>query len=89
MALMTCGSGQSMAETVAEHLGLSLLPTTETWFACGEGKIEIEANVRGHDVYIFQSMVENKTTKVSTIVSSCCCMPLRQRRSPTLSTSQR
>ena len=22
MALMTCGSGQSMAETVAEHLGL-------------------------------------------------------------------
>ena len=57
MALMTCGSGQSMAETVAEHLGLSLLPTRETWFACGEGKIEIEANVRGHDVYIFQSMV--------------------------------
>ena len=57
MALMTCGSGQSMAETVAEHLGLPLLPTRETWFACGEGKIEIEANVRGHDVYIFQSMV--------------------------------
>ena len=57
MALMTCGSGQSMAETVAEHLGIPLLPTRETWFACGEGKIEIEANVRGHDVYIFQSMV--------------------------------
>ena len=63
MALMTCGSGQSMAETVAEHLGLSLLPTRETWFACGEGKIEIEANVRGHDVYIFQSMVGEQDDK--------------------------
>ena len=63
MALMNCGSGQSMAETVAEHLGLPLLPTRETWFACGEGKIEIEANVRGHDVYIFQSMVGEQDDK--------------------------
>ena len=46
-----------MAETVASQLGLPLLPTRETWFACGEGKIEIEANVRGHDVYIFQNVV--------------------------------
>ena len=35
----------------------------ETWFACGEGKIEIEANVRGHDVYIFQSMVGEQDDK--------------------------
>ena len=43
--------------------GLALLPTRETWFACGEGKIEIEANVRGHDVYIFQSMVGEQDDK--------------------------
>jgi ribose-phosphate pyrophosphokinase len=57
MALMTCNSGRTMAETVATQLGLPLLPTRETWFACGEGKIEIEANVRGHDLYIFQNVV--------------------------------
>ena len=52
---MTCDSGRNFAEQVASHMGIELLPTTETWFACGEGKFEIGANVRGHDVYIFQS----------------------------------
>ncbi len=55
IALMTCESGRSFATSVAEHMKLELLPTAETWFACGEGKFEIGANVRGHDVYIFQS----------------------------------
>jgi ribose-phosphate pyrophosphokinase len=55
IALMTCESGRTFAETVARHLGQLLIPTTETWFACSEGKFEIGANVRGHDVYIFQS----------------------------------
>ena len=55
IVLMTCESGRSFATRVASHMKLELLPTTETWFACGEGKFEIEANVRGHDVYIFQS----------------------------------
>ena len=54
IALMTCESGRQFAEIVAGHLGKVLIPTTETWFACGEGKFEIGANVRGHDVYIFQ-----------------------------------
>ncbi len=57
IALMTCESGRSFAESVATHMGIELVPTVETWFACGEGKIEIRANVRGHDVYIFQSPV--------------------------------
>jgi ribose-phosphate pyrophosphokinase len=52
---MACDSGRIFAEDVASHMGLELLPTAETWFACGEGKFEINANVRGHDVYIFQS----------------------------------
>jgi ribose-phosphate pyrophosphokinase len=38
-------------------MGHHLVPTKETWFACGEGKMEINANVRGHDIYIFQSPV--------------------------------
>lgn len=57
IALMTCESGRQLAESVAGFMGLELLPTVETWWACGEGKIEIHANVRGHDVYIFQSAV--------------------------------
>ena len=55
IALMTCESGRAFAESVAGHMGMELLPSRETWFACGEGKFEIRANVRGHDVYIFQS----------------------------------
>ena len=38
-------------------LGQELIPSTETWFACGEGKTEIKANVRGHDLYVFQTVV--------------------------------
>tara|TARA_B100000959_G_scaffold284101_1_gene354791 strand:+ start:1126 stop:2184 length:1059 start_codon:yes stop_codon:yes gene_type:complete len=57
IALMTCESGRALAETVAGHLGQELIPTEETWFACGEGKFEINANIRGHDVYIFQSPI--------------------------------
>ena len=57
IALMTCESGRHLAESVAGHMGRELVPTVETWFACGEGKIEIQANVRGHDLYIFQSPV--------------------------------
>jgi ribose-phosphate pyrophosphokinase len=34
-----------------------LVPCNEIWFACGEGKMEINANVRGHDLYIFQSTI--------------------------------
>jgi ribose-phosphate pyrophosphokinase len=56
IALMTCESGRPFASRVAEYLGSPLLPSREIWFACGEGKLEIEANVRGHDLYIFQNV---------------------------------
>jgi ribose-phosphate pyrophosphokinase len=36
---------------------LPLVPTREIWFASGEGKMEIKANVRGHDLYIIQSTI--------------------------------
>lgn len=57
LALMTCESGRPFAQKVASHIHQSLIPTTETWFACGEGKMQIGANVRGHDLYIFQTCV--------------------------------
>ena len=57
IALMACDSGRKFANSVANEMGIDLLPTKETWFACGEGKFEIKSNVRGHDVYIFQSAV--------------------------------
>ncbi|MGI9323261.1 MAG: ribose-phosphate diphosphokinase [Pseudomonadales bacterium] len=56
IALLACESGRSFAEAVAGHIGVELLPSQETWFSCGEGKFEIGANVRGHDLYIFQSV---------------------------------
>ncbi len=55
IALLSCESGRTFAEAVAGHMNLTLLPSEETWFACSEGKFEIKANVRGHDLYIFQS----------------------------------
>jgi len=57
IALISCSSGKDFADKVAAEIGQSLAPSTETWFACGEGKMEINANVRGHDIYIFQSVV--------------------------------
>lgn len=60
IALMTCESGRPFAEGVANTLGVPLVPSKEIWFACGEGKLEIEANVRGHDLYVFQTMVSGQ-----------------------------
>lgn len=63
IALMTCESGREFAEEVARILGHELIPSNETWFACGEGKTEIKANVRGHDVYIFQTVVGKQDSR--------------------------
>jgi ribose-phosphate pyrophosphokinase len=60
IALMTCESGRDFAASVAEYVGEPLVPSQETWFPCGEGKMEIKANVRGHDLYVFQSPVGNQ-----------------------------
>jgi len=57
LCLLTCESGRSFATGVAEHLALPLVPTHESWFACGEGKLIIDANIRGCDAYVFQSCV--------------------------------
>jgi ribose-phosphate pyrophosphokinase len=55
ICLMACESGRAFATQVAEHVGVPLTPTREIWFSCGEGKLEIDANIRGTDAYVFQS----------------------------------
>ncbi len=47
-----------MANAVASALDLELVRCRETWFSSGEGKLVIEENVRGCDLYVFQSAVD-------------------------------
>jgi ribose-phosphate pyrophosphokinase len=57
LCVLTCESGRAFANDVARHLGQPLVPTNESWFACGEGKLVIDQNIRGCDAYVFQSCV--------------------------------
>jgi ribose-phosphate pyrophosphokinase len=57
LCLLTCESGRAFASGVAKALHLPLVPTHESWFACGEGKLIIDANIRGCDAYVFQSCI--------------------------------
>jgi ribose-phosphate pyrophosphokinase len=57
LCVLSCESGRTFAEGVARHLEEPLVPTHESWFACGEGKLVIDANIRGCDAYVFQSCV--------------------------------
>lgn len=57
MVLLACEPALGFANGVAAQLGVSLTPSRDVWFACGEGKHIIEANVRGADVYVFQQAV--------------------------------
>ncbi len=55
--LLTCEAARPLATAVAARLGVPLGEGRERWFACGEGKYVIEENVRGTDVYVFQSPI--------------------------------
>lgn len=57
LSLLTCDGGRPLAERVAHVLDQPLSGCHEQWFACGEGKYVIDENVRGHDVYVFQSAI--------------------------------
>lgn len=57
MQILACEAGRSFATRMTTILDCALVPTRETWFSCGEGKMEIGANVRGCDVYVVQSIV--------------------------------
>lgn len=57
LCLIAGGDGSLLADRVGVELGHSVTPSHDTWFSCGEGKHVIDANVRGNDVYVVQSMV--------------------------------
>jgi ribose-phosphate pyrophosphokinase len=57
LLLLSCDAGRPMANEVAKRLDRRLVRAGELWFASGEGKFVIEENVRGADLYIFQSMI--------------------------------
>lgn len=57
LCLIAGGEGRRLAERVGAELGHPVTPSHDTWFACGEGKHVIDANVRGNDVYVVQSIV--------------------------------
>ncbi|MGC6493892.1 MAG: ribose-phosphate diphosphokinase [Myxococcota bacterium] len=57
LTLLACQPAVPLSERVAAHLGETLRPLQETWFACGEGKAVLPENVRGTDVYIIQSAI--------------------------------
>lgn len=54
LCLVACGDAHDLARTVGTHLGVPVTPSHEEWFACGEAKHVIQANVRGCDLYVFQ-----------------------------------
>ena len=55
--IMACDGGRKLAQAVARHLDAPLVASRDVWFSCGEGKVIIEQNVRGTDLYVFQSPV--------------------------------
>jgi ribose-phosphate pyrophosphokinase len=55
--ILSCDGARPLAESVAAQLHVPIVRSRETWFACGEGKMEILENVRGSDLYIFQAPV--------------------------------
>ncbi len=57
LCLISCEDGKELAERIAGHLRVPLTPSDEQWFACGEAKHVIEANIRGCDCYVIQQPV--------------------------------
>lgn len=57
LRVLACDPARPLAERVAARLDVPMVANREVWFACGEGKIEIQENVRGSDLYVFQAPV--------------------------------
>ena len=56
LALFSLRSGQPLAERVAAHLGTALTPHEEREFEWGHHKSRPLNSVRGHDVYVIESL---------------------------------
>ena len=55
MREVAMGNGADESEAADETANLRIRESEETWFANGEVKTQIQENIRGDDVYIFQS----------------------------------
>ncbi|MCP4810442.1 MAG: ribose-phosphate pyrophosphokinase [Proteobacteria bacterium] len=54
LRILACEGAEEMAAAIADELSAPSVSKKQTWFACGEGKVEIRENVRGCDVYVVQ-----------------------------------
>lgn len=63
LQLLTCTGAAPLAQAVSELLSVPLCPTREIWFACGEAKAVVQANIRGCDCYIFQQPVQPESPR--------------------------
>lgn len=57
LRLIALGGSEQAAEPIAQALAETLVPSHETWFACGEGKVVVDDNVRGCRVFILAKTV--------------------------------
>lgn len=55
MKIVSCNSNRDLAESIAQHLDISLTPALVKRFADQEISVEIQENIRGSDVFVVQS----------------------------------
>lgn len=55
MKIVSCNSNRDLAESIAQHLDISLTPAMVKRFADQEISVEIQENIRGSDVFVVQS----------------------------------
>ena len=60
LRLIALGGSKTAADTIGEALGVVPVPSHETWFACGEGKVVVDDNVRGCRVFLLANSVVPK-----------------------------
>ena len=61
--VLACTAGEAQAKRIAAALDQPLVRCSETWFASGEGKLVIEENVRGSDLYVVQAVASPDTER--------------------------
>jgi len=54
LRILSGSANPELAEAICDHLGCKLLPTIADTFSDGEIRVEINANVRGADVFVVQ-----------------------------------
>jgi ribose-phosphate pyrophosphokinase len=54
LSIVACSHAKDLGDGIGARLGIRRTPSEDVWFAVGEGKHVLQANVRGGDVYILQ-----------------------------------